>query len=207
MIVIVESNFVLELAFRQEEIGEAERMMELAQAKAIELAVPACALFEPFETLVRRRKERNATRERFSNEVRQLGRSQHFPDLIRTSEALALVLAESVETEAAALDRAILRILDCAHVIPLSDEILRNSFRAREQFAFQPQDSVVFASVDWFVNQRGKPGSVFANKNSADFAIPQVEAHLAALNCKLLASFANTVGVIEHYAPAIPPYR
>jgi hypothetical protein len=30
MIVVVESNFVLELAFRQEEIAEAERIIDLA---------------------------------------------------------------------------------------------------------------------------------------------------------------------------------
>jgi predicted nucleic acid-binding protein len=198
MIVVVESNFVLELAFRQEEIAEAERILELASRRAIELVIPACALFEPFETLTRRKKERNATREKFRNEVRQLGRSQHFPDLIRTSEAVVLVLAESVETEAAALDRAILRILDCAQVIPLSDDVLRHSIQARAQFPFQPQDSVVFASVDRYVKQRGQPESIFANKNSVDFSVPEVEAHFADLQCKLLSTFASTVGVIEH---------
>lgn len=203
MIVVVESNFVIELAFRQEEVSEAERIMALASEKAIELAIPACALFEPFETLLRRRKERNATRERFNHEKKQLARSQHFPDLLRTFEAVARILAESVQTEAAALDTAILRILDCARLIPLSEEVLRSSFRARTRFPFSPQDSVVFASADRYLNDRGRAESVFANKNSTDFAVPEVKAHFSDLNCKVLSTFDDALGVIDHRASGV----
>lgn len=157
MIVVVESNFVLELAFRQGEIAAVERIIELASKAEIELAIPACALFEPFETLVRRERKRNETLDNFRTQMRELGRSAHFPDLNQTSEGFARVLAKSVETEADALDDAILHILDCAEIIPLSEQILRDSFRARVQFSLQPQDSVVFASVDGFLNQCGKP--------------------------------------------------
>jgi hypothetical protein len=149
------------------------------------------------ETLVRRRKERLETLDSFRGEAKQLGRSEHFQDLKRTAVAVAQVLAESVQTEAAALDESIVRILDCAHVVALSHDVLRNSFQAREQFDFQQQDSVVFASVDWYVNQRGKAPSIFANRNSKDFSTAKVKAHFAALNCKQLFTFADTVGIIE----------
>jgi rRNA-processing protein FCF1 len=66
MIVLVESNFVIEFAQRQAEIADAERIVTLAENREIELAIPACALFEPYETLVRRRKQRTGT-------VEQLG--------------------------------------------------------------------------------------------------------------------------------------
>lgn len=203
MIVIVESNFVLELAFQQEEVGPAEQIIALASNRKIELAVPACSLFEPFETLVRRRKERTRTLESFRNQIRELGRSAHFPGLSGASAGVALVMAESVETEAASLDRAILRILDCAQVIALSAEIMRHSLRARDQFSFQPQDSVVFASADWYLNQRGKAASIFANKNSTDFAVPEVESHFESLNCKVLSNFVDALGVITHRARTV----
>lgn len=41
MIVYVESNFVLELALRQEEHGACERILEHAEANHIELVIPA----------------------------------------------------------------------------------------------------------------------------------------------------------------------
>lgn len=202
MIVVVESNFVLELAFRREEIAAVERIIELARQRKIDLAIPACALFEPFETLVRREKERNKTLESFRAQMTELGRSAHFPDLKKDSEGFARLLATSVETEADSLDDAIRSILACAEIIPLSGEVLSNSFHAREQFPFQPQDSVVFASVDGFLSERGKADSIFANKNSKDFAVPGVKAHFAKLKCKVLSTFADAVGVIGHHARA-----
>jgi hypothetical protein len=64
MIVGVESNFVLELTFRQEEAADCTRILTFAKQKAIQLVIPACALFEPYETLIRRSKERdNVARE------------------------------------------------------------------------------------------------------------------------------------------------
>lgn len=205
MIVLVESNFVLELAFRQQEVVHAERLMDFAAQKRIELVVPGCALFEPFETLVRRRKERNATREKFRYEVLQLSRSEHFPNLAETSEAVAKVFAESVETEAAGLNNAISRILDCADVIPLTKEVMQHSIRIHDQFEFEPQDAVIFASVDLYLDGRGKAESVFANKNSADFAVPDVEERLGALNCKLLSTFSKAADMIEHRKRAKAP--
>jgi hypothetical protein len=59
MIVTVESNFVLEIALRQDEVAECERLIALAGTGSIRLAMPACSLFEPFETMVRRRKQRD----------------------------------------------------------------------------------------------------------------------------------------------------
>jgi hypothetical protein len=51
MIILAESNFVLELAFQQEERDEVERLVVMAEARKVELVIPACALFEPYETL------------------------------------------------------------------------------------------------------------------------------------------------------------
>jgi hypothetical protein len=200
MIVVVESNFVLELAFRQEQIAAVDRIVELASRREIELAIPACALFEPFETLLRRERERNNALRSLRDQMTVLGRSAHFPDLKKDSEGFARLLAASVETEADALDDAIHRILGCAQVIPLSGDIMRESFRAREQFSFEPQDSVVFSSVDSFLNQRGRPASIFANKNSRDFAVREVKKHFGDLNCKVLSTFAAAVGVIGQRA-------
>ena len=44
MILLVESNFVLELAFRQEQVANVERLIELAAQRRIELVIPGCAL-------------------------------------------------------------------------------------------------------------------------------------------------------------------
>jgi hypothetical protein len=58
MIVAVESNFVLQLALKQEESAAAQEVLDLAVAHQIQLAIPACALFEPYGTLFRRHRDR-----------------------------------------------------------------------------------------------------------------------------------------------------
>jgi hypothetical protein len=197
MIVVVESNFVIEFAFRQAEFADAEHIVILAEQRAIELAVPACALFEPYETLVRRRKQRAETVRKLRDEITQLGRSQHFEKLPQTSEAISQTLSGAAEVEHRALDEAIERLANCSTVIPLSGAMLKASLSARAQFALQPQDSIVFASVDHFLKERPGTRSVFANKNSADFSGPEIETYLEEMGCKLLSTFSNTRQYVE----------
>ncbi|HWM66642.1 MAG TPA: hypothetical protein VNO35_08660 [Steroidobacteraceae bacterium] len=205
MIVLVESNFVVEFAQRQAEIADAERIVNLAENHEIELAIPACALFEPYETLVRRRKQRAETVRKLSDEIAQLGRSQHFADLPATSEAISRVLSGAAEVEHRALDEALLRLENCATVIPLSGTMLKTSLEARRRFSLQPQDSIIFTSVERFLIERGGAESVFANKNSADFSGPEMETYFERLNCKLFASFSNTRQYIENVARRAGP--
>lgn len=51
MRVYVETNFVLELALRQEQNESCEALLRLAEASRIGLVVPAFSLLEPYATL------------------------------------------------------------------------------------------------------------------------------------------------------------
>ena len=53
MRVYVESNFVLELVLEQEQHQACEEILTLAASRTIELALPAFALIEPYESMVR----------------------------------------------------------------------------------------------------------------------------------------------------------
>src|SRR5687767_15012130 len=100
MIVLVESNFVLELAFQQEEAQQAERIVELSEARRIELVVPAYSLGEPYETLIRRRKDRESVLTRLRQELDQLARSRDYADLPETSRRVTEALAASGDSQA-----------------------------------------------------------------------------------------------------------
>jgi predicted nucleic acid-binding protein len=166
MIVLVESNFVIEFAQRQSEIADAERIVTLAENHEIELAIPACALFEPYETFVRRKKQRSETIRKLVDEVEQLGRSEYFADLPAASKEISQVLFGAADVEHSALDDALVRLANCATVIPLSGTMLESSLDARQRFSLQPQDSIIFSSVEHFLRERDGAESVFANKNS-----------------------------------------
>ena len=70
MIVLAESNFVLELALRQEQFEHAQRILGLAEEKHLRLVVPACSLTEPYQTLIRRRRERKEFSRKLQDELK-----------------------------------------------------------------------------------------------------------------------------------------
>ena len=75
MIVLAESNLVLELALQQEQSSEVESIVALAEAKQIELVIPACAFTEPYQTLIRRLRERKQLIENIQRSFKQVGRA------------------------------------------------------------------------------------------------------------------------------------
>jgi predicted nucleic acid-binding protein len=197
MIVVVESNFVLELALGQEEAAEAEFIVALAACNVIRLVIPGCALFEPFETLVRRRKARNKLVNSLEYEVNQLSRSHAFSRLRTTSEPTIHALSKSTDVEASGLDLAIRRLIGTAAVIPLSDQIMSAALDAKQRFQLEPQDAVVFASVDQFLREQSAGTKVFANRNADDFETDDIKTHFEKHDCRLISKFAEAVQFLE----------
>jgi hypothetical protein len=95
MIVYVESNFVLELAFLQEGSENTNAIIEIAEAGRIRLVLPAYCAGEPYERLVRRARDRQALREKLAAEIRELSHSKPYGDLAEASRELTSILAQS----------------------------------------------------------------------------------------------------------------
>lgn len=197
MIVMVESNFVLELAFQQEEAGHAEAIIALADRQAIELVVPAWSLGEPYETLIRRTKDRKATVQTLQQEAGRLMRSRLFSDLAETAKFLGEALKNRSPDEALSLERTLGRLLTAATVLPLSKSVVEAALLFRSEFDLSPQDALVFASVDEHLRRLAKGPKVFINKD-ADFFTSEIRAHFQELECKLLSRIATARQFLEN---------
>ena len=127
MIVYVETNFVLEMAYEQEESGSCDSILALAESGAIELAMPAFSIAESYETLTRRSRRRNEYRERLNREVRELARSTPYARITESWNELSPVLRDSVDAEKERLDAVLTEVLDCATIIPTGAETLRRA--------------------------------------------------------------------------------
>ena len=90
MTVYVESNFVLELALLQEQHESCDRVVSLASENRVRLVVPAYSLVEPYETLTRFFKKRQAIGEEVRAELRQLGRSAPYEEQTAALEDLTV---------------------------------------------------------------------------------------------------------------------
>ena len=99
MIVYVESNFVLELAFLQEEYERCLELLRLAESQDIHLVLPAFSIGEPYEVWVRRSKQRRALRDQLSTAIRELSRSRPYQASSHEFQELTNLLLRSGEEE------------------------------------------------------------------------------------------------------------
>jgi predicted nucleic acid-binding protein len=198
MIVYVESNFLLELAYLQEEHESCEQLLRLAEEARIRLLLPAFCVAEARMSLVRQTRERARFHDTLSQQIRELSRSKPYSDVPVQTRGLISALIDSGEEERRRLDAALDRIMKSGHILPTTGDVLRQAYDAEGRFGLSPQDSIVYASVTGdFANHSGA-GKCFLNRNSKDFADPDIYAELAAGNCKLLTSFAAGLGYIRH---------
>ncbi|QYF94650.1 hypothetical protein KY495_05490 [Massilia sp. PAMC28688] len=203
MIVYVESNFVLELALLQDDSEPCERILQLAERGVIKIAIPAFSLGEPYETLVRRHRERRVLALAVAKEMNQLARSTPYRER-ENADALLGVLNESVVQETERLNAVLSRLVDMATILPTDRDVMRNAIKAQNDLDLSPQDAIVYAAVLHNVIIE-KEVKCFLNKNVKDFLIPEIVAGFAARNCKLLGKFAAGLAHISaHIAKAAP---
>ena len=189
MNVYVESNFVLELALVQEQHASCEAIVGLAEAGRARLVIPAYSLAEPYETLVRRRRQRKQLKANLDEELRQLSRTATYSQQLGGFEDLTTVLIDSADEEAKRLEQLQTRLLKIVEVIALDAPILAAATRYQLKHDLSPQDALVYASVLSHLARSAAPESCFLNKNSKDFDDPDIVAELKEHNCKLIPRF------------------
>ena len=138
MIVYVESNFVLELAFLQEEHESCLELLSLSESGDICLMLPAFSIGEPYEAWVRRSKQRRDLHEQLITAIHELSRSRPYQGSSDEFQELTNLLRRSGEEEKLRLDNTLERILQTVEVIPIGLSIIRAAItfqKSLESFA------------------------------------------------------------------------
>jgi predicted nucleic acid-binding protein len=187
--VYIETNFILELAFSQEQAESCLQLLETTEQEKSRLIIPAFSIGECFETLVRRSKQRKQLAETVSTELKQLSRSLSYRSEITALDSITRLLISSLEDDKRRLDETLARLLSACEIIPLSKEVVMNAMSYRELFGFGYQDSVVYSSVMHHLERGIEVASCFLNRNSKDFDDPDIIEMLESKNCKLLFNF------------------
>ena len=139
MDVYVETNFVLELALLQEQQESCQKLLDLAEAGRINLIVPAFSLTEPYETLIRREKNRRNLSQDLHKELSQLGRSLPYQQQVHTYQEITEFLVNSGKEEKQRFQIVVEKLLVVSKVVPLTVEILTAAIEYQSEFDFTPQ--------------------------------------------------------------------
>lgn len=198
MIVYVESNFVLELAFLQEEHESCSSFLSLSESGDIRLVLPAFSIGEPYETAERRAKQRQKLHSQLSGTIRELSRSSPYQESAHGFWDITNLLIRSGEEEKHRLNKTLEKILQTVEVIPIDLSTIRASIKLQKCRNLSPQDALIYASIlDHLEKKESDSFGCFITKNSKDFANLDIENDLAAHNCKLLTRFADGLGYVR----------
>lgn len=99
MNIYLETNFVLELVFQQEQFASCEQILQLCEARIIQIVIPAYSLAEPHEKLICQAKNRRDLQQLLDTELRQLARSASYQTQINSIENIASLLVQSSQEE------------------------------------------------------------------------------------------------------------
>ena len=197
MIVYVETNFVLELVFAQEQYASCEQMLALCEAGDANLAVPAYCLAEPHEKLTRQANSRRKLQQDLQGELRQLTRTGSYSERIGTIEKIEGLLAQSIQEEQRRFTHYRDRLLKTAEIVPLTVEVLQYAARCEVPFGLSPQDAIVYASVITHLRAQSPSICCFLNKNSKDFDNPDIVDELAKYNCRMIPRFDDGLRFVQ----------
>ncbi len=187
MNVYAETNFVLEIALRQEQCSDCEAIAALCKERRINLIIPAYSIAEPYETLIRRHKDRKKLKNSLDTELNQLARTNFYASDIIKIQSLTNLLVKSTEDEMNRLEDVRNNLIRVTEIISLNSEILKSSAEHQKEHDLSPQDAIVYASVIFHLEHSEPETACFLNKNSKDFDDPDISEKLEHYRCKMLS--------------------
>ena len=197
MIVYVETNFLLELAYLQERCESCRAILELASSGAITLALPAVSAAEARATWYRRAAERREFHTDLQKQIREISRSEPFRGIVDQSRDVLSALIAGGEESRDRLERAIETFARGATMISLTSEIVAMARLHELAYSLTPQDAVVLASVRAHAETNAGQ-KVFVSQDAKGFAHPTVYDELAAVECKVLVNFTDALGYVRN---------
>ncbi|MBD2095449.1 DUF4935 domain-containing protein [Trichocoleus sp. FACHB-591] len=197
MNIYVETNFVLELAFEQEQCASCEQILQLCEAGQAKLVIPAYSLAEPHEKLSRQARSRRDLQQLLDVELRQLSRTASYTSRIRSIQDIASLLVQSNEEERQRFVQCRERFLKVGEVIALTADILSEAASCENTYDLTPQDALVYASVMSHLRCHQPQQACFLNRNSKDFDSPDIVDELNQLNCRMIPRFDHGLSFLQ----------
>ncbi|HEY9657008.1 MAG TPA: PIN domain-containing protein, partial [Allocoleopsis sp.] len=185
MNIYVETNFVLELTFEQEQCSSCEQILQLCEAGQAKLIVPAYSLAEPHEKLIRQERRRRELQQSLDTELRQLLRTASYASRIKSIQDIASLMIQSNEEERHRFIQCRDRLLQVGEIVALNASILSEAAVYETTYDLTPQDAIVYASVITHLRFDLPEQACFLNRNSKDFDSPDIIDELRQVNCRM----------------------
>ncbi len=197
MNIYVETNFVLELAFEQEQYASCEQILQLCEVEQSKLVIPAYSLAEPHEKLNRQASSRRNLQKLLNDELRQISRTTSYANRIKSIQDINSLIVQSNKEEWQRFVQYRDRLLSTGEIISLTTDILREAASCENNYDLRAQDAIVYASVIKHLQHDQPKQACFLNRNSKDFDSPDIVNELNRLNCRMIFRFDDGYSFIQ----------
>lgn len=196
MIVYVETNFLIDFGVKQESFPVTERILELAEASKIDLALPALAFLEAIHTVEGWRTKRAQLATALRSETAQLRRSPPEAQRVAAFEATAGELIQLDGEQRTHLQAAARRVLSASRLLPINLGSLDLAIESQRALLLDPADSIVYSAIvtDLEAQDQETPKCFLSRDRRFDAA---AQRELALLGCRFIQSFADGLAFIE----------
>jgi predicted nucleic acid-binding protein len=201
MNIYVETNFVLEITFEQEQCASCEQILSWCEEGKAKLMIPAYSLAEPHEKLIRQSSLRRDLQRSLDAELRQLSRTSSYGSRIQSIQDIASLIVKSNEEERFRFIQCRERLLKAGEVIALTAEVLTEAALFEDAYSLAPQDAIVYASIISHLRCDRPSEACFLNRNFKDFDIPNIVDELNQFNCRLIRRFDSGCSFLQSQQP------
>ena len=197
MMIIAETNFIIELALEQAEAEQVESIVEWAEEERINLAIPAFAFTEAYVNLALQSKRRNDVQNRLLAEIKQMSRSRAYAGISQSPNSIIEALSSFDTEHYSKLAKVARRLSAVAKLISVTDEVIEKIPERRDGLDLETGDACICACVECYARDLKGTTSYFVTKDK-DFerARSLLEAH----KCQLISGFGAAFGAIRERA-------
>ncbi len=195
MIVYVESNFVLEIALEQEQSMEARAILAHAECGQIKLVFPSFVLSEPFECIMRERRERNNLHSSLLRTLNYLQRSEPHRSIMLDLEPVVSILRDAHRRQIDLLHSVFDRLLNVGECIAITIANFREASIYQRSLGLSPQYSIIYSAIISDLKLRPREEmKCFLSRDRKAFANEDdrsIKKELGINNCRYIGSFVE----------------
>lgn len=197
MTLIVETNFILHIALRQEQAEPAETLLTRAEAGSIRLAMPASAISEAVSLVTYRRRDRIRQVDQLDPLLQELQRSSPHTALSTSLQALVKSVGQTGVADIDFARSVIDRCVQVADLLPLDVQAWSIAKAAVTRFNLELGDAMIYGAATRYLQTTKLPTSVFCSTDSAAFSSRDIRQELKSMGCHVIGKFEDVIAYLD----------